>query len=97
MYNKVETRTFLLFLFLVSIGFLILLQPFFGTIFWACAIAIIFTPFQNRLLKRWPKRKNLAAFLTLLLCIVAVVLPMTFVVSSVVSEGVALYDKLQSG
>jgi len=97
MYNKVETRTFLLFLFLVSIGFLILLKPFFGTIFWACAIAIIFAPFQNRLLKRWPKRKNLTAFLTLLLCIVAVVLPMTFVVSSVVSEGVALYDKLQSG
>ncbi len=97
MYNKVETRTFLLFLFLVSIGFLILLKPFFGTIFWACAIAIIFTPVQNHLLKRWPKRKNLVAFLTLLLCIVVVVLPMTFVVSSVVSEGVALYEKLQSG
>lgn len=97
MYNKVETRTFLLFLFLVTIGFFLLLKPFFGTIFWACAIAIIFTPVQNRLLKRWPKRKNSAAFATLLLCIVAVVLPLTFVVSSVVSEGVALYDKLQSG
>src|SRR3954468_7684541 len=97
MYNKVETRTFLIFLLLVTIGFVLLLKPFFGTVFWACAIAIIFAPLQDRLLKRWPKRKNQAALVTLLLCTVIVVLPMIFVVMSVVSEGVALYDKLQSG
>jgi predicted PurR-regulated permease PerM len=97
MYNKVETRTFLIFLVLVTIGFVLLLKPFFGTVFWACAIAIIFTPLQDRLLKRWPKRKNQTALLTLLLCIVVVVLPMIFVVSSVVTEGVALYEKLESG
>ena len=97
MYNKVETRTFLIFLLLVTIGFVLLLKPFFGTVFWACAIAIIFAPVQDRLLKRWPKRKNQAALVTLLLCTIIVVLPMIFVVMSVVNEGVALYDKLQSG
>lgn len=97
MYKKVETRTFLIFLLLVSVSFVFLIKPFFGTIFWACAIAIIFTPLQDRLLKRWPKRKNQVALMTLFLCTVVVILPVIFVVSSVVSEGVALYDKLQSG
>lgn len=97
MSNKVETRTFLIFLFLVSIGFILLIKPFFGTIFWACAIAIIFSPLQDRLLKRWPKRKNQAALAILALCIVVVILPVIFVVTSVVNEGVMLYDKLQSG
>lgn len=97
MHYKLETRTFLLFLFIVTIGFLLMLKPFFGAIFWACALAVIFFPVQQKFLRRWPGRKNIAALLTLLLCIVAVILPMIIVVSSVVSEGMDVYDRLQSG
>ena len=82
MQEKLETRTFLLFLFAVSIGFALLIKPFFGTIFWACAIAVIFAPLQQRLLKRWPNHKNLTALGTLLICIVIVILAVVFVISS---------------
>ncbi|RYZ96529.1 MAG: AI-2E family transporter, partial [Moraxellaceae bacterium] len=48
-------------------------------------------------LARWPRRPNKAAMVTLLLCIMVVILPIVLVISSVVSEGVVVYDKLQSG
>ncbi len=97
MQEKLETRTFLLFLMIVSIGFLLLLKPFFGTIFWACAIAVIFAPVHQRVLRHWPKSPNSAALITLLMCTVILILPVIFVITSVVNEGVNIYEKLQSG
>lgn len=95
--EAMEMRTFIFMLLLASLGFLWLLKPFFGPIFWACAIAIIFYPLQQQLLTRLPGRRNLAAFITLLLCIVIVVLPMIAVISSAVSEGLAIYQKVERG
>jgi predicted PurR-regulated permease PerM len=97
MYDKLETRTFLLLLLAVSCVFAWLLKPFFGAIFWACAVAVIFYPVQNKMLQRWPSRPNLAALATLCLCILVVILPVVFVVSSVVTQGFVVFDKLQSG
>lgn len=97
MHERLETRTFLLFLIIVSCSFLWILKPFFGAIFWACAIAIVFFPVQQRLLNRWPNRPNLAALATLLLCIVVVILPVIFVIGSVVEEAVLVYENIQSG
>lgn len=97
MQDKLETRTFLLFLLIVSVGFLLILKPFFGTIFWACAITVIFYPLQQRLLKFLNGRTNSSALLTLTACILIVVLPVTFLISSVIAEGANVYDKLESG
>jgi predicted PurR-regulated permease PerM len=95
--RHLETRSFLLFLFLVSVAFFIVLKPFFGTIFWACAITIIFYPMHLKLAAKLKDRDNLAALITLAACILIVVLPVTFLISSVVSEGADLYKKLESG
>ncbi len=95
--RHLETRSFLLFLFLVSVAFFIVLKPFFGTIFWACAITIIFYPMHLKLMAKLKDRDNLAALITLTACILIVVLPVTFLISSVVSEGADLYKKLESG
>jgi predicted PurR-regulated permease PerM len=97
MQEKLETRTFLLFLFIISVGFLMILKPFFGTIFWACAITIIFYPMHMALLKRFNGRSTISALLTLTACILVVVLPVTVMVSSVISEGADYYNKLESG
>ncbi len=97
MHYKLETRTFLLFLAIVTVGFLMMLKPFFGSIFWACALAVIFYPLKQKLLHRWPGRRNLASLVTLGLCVIVVILPMAIVISSVVNEGLGLYDKLQAG
>ncbi len=97
MQQKLEASTFLLFLIVVSIGFLMILKPFFGTIFWACAITVIFFPLHTRLLRKLNGRANTSALLTLMTCILVVVLPVIFLISSVVSEGADLYGELESG
>lgn len=97
MYKKLETRTFLLFLLVVSIAFALVLKPFFGTIFWACAITIIFYPFNQWLQKSLGGRANISALITLLTCMLVVVLPTIFLISSVVKEGAVFYGKLESG
>ncbi|MAN52421.1 MULTISPECIES: AI-2E family transporter [unclassified Marinimicrobium] len=97
MNSKMETRAFIWLLLLVSVGFLWVLKPFFGPIFWACAVAIIFYPVQQRLLNKFNQRENIAALTTLLLCLVIVILPVIFIITSVVAEGVGIYQKLDKG
>lgn len=94
---KLERGTFLFTLVAVSVAFALLLKPFFAPIFWACAIGVIFYPFQKRLLAKWPHRRNLVSLCTLFLCVVLVVIPVLVVASSFVTEGVSLFQKVQSG
>lgn len=94
---KLEQRSFLLALVLVSVLFLFLLKPFFGAIFWACIIGLIFSPLYNRLLVLWGPRPNLAALATLMICLVIGIVPSLFVVGSFFQEGASLYQRLQSG
>jgi len=97
MLQKLETNTFLLLLIIVTVGFLMILQPFFGTIFWACAISVIFFPMHTKLLQRLNGRANTTALLSVTACVLVVVLPVTFLISSVVSEGADLYKQMESG
>ncbi|SEA14511.1 AI-2E family transporter [Microbulbifer marinus] len=97
MQEKLERRSFIFSLLLVTLAFALLLKPFFTPIFWACAIALIFFPFYRLLMRRFPKWPNLMALLTLLLCVVLVVIPVLLVASSFINEAVAVYQKAQSG
>ncbi len=92
-----EQRFFLLMLALVTLLFLYLLKPFFGSVFWACVIGVLFFPLYRRLLNRFGGRENLAALTTLVLCLFIVIIPVLFVVGSFFQQGVALYQRLQSG
>ena len=47
-----QQNSFLALLVLVTLGFFVLLKPFYAPIFWACAVAVIFSPMQQRLLVR---------------------------------------------
>ena len=47
---KLEQRSFLFVHFLVTLLFFYLLKPFFGAIFWAGIIALVFHPLYRRLL-----------------------------------------------
>ncbi|WP_027831101.1 AI-2E family transporter [Marinobacter sp. HL-58] len=97
MYGKLETRTFLAMLVGVSLAFVLLMKPFFGPIFWAVAIALIFHPVRERLAKRVGDRPNLIALLTLMICMVIVVIPVLALVTSLVAEGLSVYQKIQAG
>ncbi len=97
MYAKLETRTFLALLVGVSLAFVFLMKPFFGPIFWAVAIALIFHPVQQILVRKLGDRPNLNALITLFICMFIVVIPVLVLVTSLVAEGVALYQQIQSG
>ncbi len=94
---EMEKRAFLWLLLLVSLAFIWVLKPFFGPIFWACAVAIIFSPVQQRLLPRLKNRTNVTALVTLLLSLIIVILPVIFIAMSVVSQGISLYEQLDAG
>ncbi|MFI2812056.1 MULTISPECIES: AI-2E family transporter [Microbulbifer] len=95
--EKLERRSFIAALLLVTVAFTFLLRPFFTPIFWACAIAVIFFPVHRTLSRRYPNWPNLMALLTLLLCMVLVVIPVLVVASSFVNEAASVYQKVQSG
>jgi predicted PurR-regulated permease PerM len=95
---KLERAAFLLFLILVTCLFLVLLKPFFDAIFWACIIALIFHPVQERLLKLWgKKRRNLSAITALLICVVIGIIPLAFILGLLIEEGAMLYQLLHTG
>lgn len=95
-HDRLEQRTFLLMLALVSLAFIFMLKPFFSAIFWACVIGIMFYPVHQRLLKRWA-RPNLAALATLGICVLVGVIPALFIAISFFQEGASLYQSIQSG
>lgn len=95
--NNLETKSFIALMLVVSLAFLWVLKPFFGAVFWSCALAIIFYPVQTRLLKRFKQRRSLSALVTLLLCLVIVIIPVIVLVSSVATQATDLYQQIEDG
>lgn len=92
-----QNRTFLLLLTGVTVAFLAILWPFYGAVFWAVVLAILFLPLHRRLLARLPGRPNLAALGTLGLCLLLVILPLMLLSISLVQETAQLYERARSG
>lgn len=92
-----ERKAFVLLLVLVTVAFFWILLPFYGAVFWAMVLAVVFAPLQQRLVQRLGGKVNLAALLTLTTCLLVAILPVTLITSAVVAEGTTLYQKLESG
>lgn len=97
MNSTLEQKVFLALLLTVTIAFGWILYPFYGTVFWAVILAIIFAPLQRRLYARFSERPNLAALVTLLVCLVVAVLPVILITGLLVQEGTLLYKQIESG
>jgi predicted PurR-regulated permease PerM len=93
--NEVQHKAFLLLLALVSVAFVWLLLPFYGAVFWAVILAIVFHPLQRRLERRFGGRSNVAALLSVLICIVIAIIPMSLILAALVGEGAALVARVQ--
>lgn len=92
-----EKKAFVLLLALVTIAFFWILLPFYGAVFWAIVLAIVFAPVQQRMARRIGGKGNVAALLTLIACLLVAILPVIFVISAAVAEGTRLYQRLDSG
>ncbi len=95
--QTLQQRTFLTLLILVSLAFFAILWPYAGAVFWAVVLAILFAPLQKRLLRLMPKRTNFAALITLACVLFLVILPLSLIGTSLVTEASAIYERLRSG
>lgn len=95
--SRLERRSFLAMLIIVTVAFIYLITPFFGAVFWACTIGLIFHPLYIRLLDKFKGRRNIAALVTLTTCTIIGVIPALFVLALFVQQGATLYKRLQSG
>lgn len=94
---ELQQKAFLLMLIAVSVAFAWILLPFYGAVFWSSVLAIIFTPFYRKLLNIMNQRRNLAALVTLLLCLIVVILPLTLITASLLKQGLLVYQRIRSG
>lgn len=92
-----QQKTFLALLILVSVAFVWILLPFYGAVFWAAVLAILFGPFYRQLLGSMHGRRNLAALTALFLVLVIVIFPMTLIAASLVKEVNQVVAMIRSG
>ena len=92
-----EQRAFILLLVLVTVAFGWILLPFYGAVFWGAVLAIVFAPLHRKLLVKTRNRPTLAAFLTLLVILVLVFLPLSLITASLIQEGTALFERMRQG
>lgn len=95
--SSLEDRTFLLLLVAVTIAFVWVLWPFYGAVFWGAILALLFAPLYRVLLRRFKKRRTLAALGTVTIILLLVILPLALVSGLLVQEAAAVYQRVQSG
>ena len=63
--SRLQRTVFLLLLAAVTAAFVWVLSPFFGAVFWAVALTLLFHGVFERISARVGRRRNVAAILTL--------------------------------
>lgn len=95
--HRTENGGLLTFIALITVGLIAVVWSFVGALLWASLAALLFQPLFQRLLRRWPDRRNLAAAVTLLIITVAVVIPALIVASLVIEQAAGVYTQMRSG
>ncbi|MCO7595360.1 MULTISPECIES: AI-2E family transporter [Pseudomonas] len=95
--TALQNKALAVLLTLVSVAFAWILLPYYGAIFWAVILGILFAPLQRSLLVRVGRRRNLAAAISLLICLLIAILPVIVISTLLVQEGAALYQRIESG
>jgi predicted PurR-regulated permease PerM len=96
-YPEIQQKTFLMLLIVFTLAFVWVLLPFYGAVFWAVVLAILFSPSHRKLLHKMNRHENLAAITTLVLCLIVVVLPLTLISISLAHEASTVYQNIKSG
>jgi predicted PurR-regulated permease PerM len=92
-----EDKTFLLLVVIVSLAFAWILIPYYGAVFWATVLAIVFAPAYRRLARSMRQNRTLAALATVTMILMIVILPLTLIAALLVQEGFSVYERVQSG
>jgi predicted PurR-regulated permease PerM len=84
-------------LVIVTVLFGVVLWPLSGAVSWAVFIAIVFAPLQERSVEVCRGHKGWAAFGTLMVIVVSVLLPTALLSASITQEAAAFYQRFKSG
>jgi len=95
--SALHRSAFLLVVALLTVAFCWIVLPFYGAVLWGSALALLFEPLYVRLLFRMKGRRNLAALATLVIILVAVILPLALVGISLVKEVAGVYQRVKTG
>ena len=95
--HVLDDKTFLILVIAISIAFAFVLWPFFGGIFWATVLAIIFAPLHRWLTDRMGRRRTPAALATVAIILLIVILPAAAITAALVRESIGVYARIQSG
>jgi len=96
MKNYVRNGLFLLLVLIVTVAFFGLISTFLPACFWAGVLALIFRNTYRRIRIKLRGRSNLSAFITLLLIMLVVVIPLTLITLALVDQSTKLYEQLRN-
>lgn len=95
--SPTQDKAFLLLLVVVTVAFAWILWPFYGAVFWATILAILFAPLYRRIAEAMRQRWSLAALATVATILLIVILPSALIAGMLLQEGFQVYEKLRSG
>ena len=94
--RRIQQASFVVLLVLSSIAFIWLIFPFYSAILWAVVLATLFHPFHKAVSLRLRTHRNIAAGISVLVCVFVVLVPAAFVFTAVAREISSLYEWLSS-
>lgn len=94
--RETQHATFLLLLATATVAFGWIIWPLYGAVFWGVVLAILFRPLYCRLLIVVGRRSNLASALTLVICLLIVILPVTLLTLSLLQEATNVFERIRS-
>ncbi|WLH33764.1 AI-2E family transporter [Pseudomonas sp. FP2196] len=95
--KSLQFKSLTVLLVLVTVAFIWILLPFYGAVFWAVILGILFAPMQRRLQAKFGWQRNLTSLCTLSICLVIAILPVIIISLLLVQEGMAVYKNIESG
>ncbi len=95
--KSLQFKSLTVLLLLVTVAFIWILLPFYGAVFWAVILGIVFAPMQRRLQAKFGWERNLTSLCTLSVCLVIAILPVIILSVLLVQEGAAVYKNIESG
>jgi len=95
--KSLQFKSLTVLLVLVTVAFIWILLPFYGAVFWAVILGILFAPMQRKLQGKFGWQRNLTSLCTLSICLVIAILPVIIVSVLLVQEGATVYKNIESG
>ncbi|KPG82852.1 AI-2E family transporter [Pseudomonas sp. RIT-PI-o] len=95
--KSLQFKSLTVLLVLVTVAFIWILLPFYGAVFWAVILGILFAPVQRKVQLKFGWPRNVTSLCTLSLCLVIAILPVIIVSILLVQEGATVYKNIESG